>query len=181
MKHQIDKLDKKILRLISRNARIPFLEVARECNVSGAAIHQRVQKLSNLGVIKRSEFVIDTYKIGYQTCAFIGVTLRDHNLFTNVIEELKKIDEIVECHYTTGRFAIFLKVYAKDNRDLLNVILRKISNIEGVKNTETFQMSLDEIFNRQLSVFDTLDEEEDEAEAETEVAVEGKKSDAILK
>ena len=179
MKHQIDKLDKKILRLISRNARIPFLEVARECNVSGAAIHQRVQKLSNLGVIKRSEFVIDTYKIGYQTCAFIGVTLRDHNLFTNVIEALQKIDEIVECHYTTGRFAIFLKVYAKDNRDLLNVILRKISNIEGVKNTETFQMSLDEIFNRQLSVFDTLDEDE-EVEAETEEAVDDKKSDAII-
>lgn len=157
MKHQIDRLDKKILKLISQNARIPFLEVARECNVSGAAIHQRVQKLINLGVIKGSEFIVDTYKIGYQTCAFIGVNLKDKELFNHVIDELRKIQEIVECHYTTGRYSIFIKVYARDNRDLLNVILHKISMIEGVENTETFQMSLDEIFNRQLSAFDEND------------------------
>lgn len=162
MKHQIDRLDKKILKLISQNARIPFLEVARECNVSGAAIHQRVQKLINLGVIKGSEFIVDTYKIGYQTCAFIGVNLKDKELFNHVIDELRKIQEIVECHYTTGRYSIFIKVYARDNRDLLNVILHKISMIEGVENTETFQMSLDEIFNRQLSAFDENDPLEEE-------------------
>lgn len=162
MKHQIDRLDKKILKLISQNARIPFLEVARECNVSGAAIHQRVQKLINLGVIKGSEFIVDTYKIGYQTCAFIGVNLKDKELFSHVIDELRNIQEIVECHYTTGRYSIFIKVYARDNRDLLNVILHKISMIEGVENTETFQMSLDEIFNRQLSAFDENDPLEEE-------------------
>ena len=88
--HQIDRLDKKILQLISRDARIPFLEVARECNVSGAAIHQRIQKLKNLGIIKGSEFVIDTYKVGYETCAYIGITLHDVKSFPIIAEELKK-------------------------------------------------------------------------------------------
>ncbi len=166
MKHQIDYLDKKILKLISQNARIPFLEVARECNVSGAAIHQRVQKLMNLGVIKGSQFIIDTYKIGYQTCAYIGINISDMSLFNDVIAKIKAIPEIVECHYTTGKYAILVKVYAKDNKHLLNIILDKITSIEGVGNTETFQMSLDEIFNRQLAAFDDESDwgEEDETE-----------------
>lgn len=151
---RIDRLDKKILQLISKNARIPFLEVARECNVSGAAIHLRIQKLINIGVIKGSEFVIDPYKIGYQTCAYIGITLKEVKSFTNVVEELKKIPEVVECHYTTGKYAMFIKIYAKDNKHLLRIILEKISTIPGVGHTETFQISLDEIFHRQLSVFD---------------------------
>lgn len=154
MGHQIDKLDKKILHLISQNARIPFLEVARECNVSGAAIHQRVQKLINSGVIKGSEFVIDTYKIGYQTCAYIGIIINDMSHFNEVVDAMKKIPEIVECHYTTGKYALLVKVYARDNRHLLNIILEKISKIKGIANTETFQLSLDEIFKRQLSKYD---------------------------
>ena len=71
--HQLDKLDEQILQLIAENARIPFLEVARVCNVSGAAIHQRIQKLTNLGILKGSEFVIDPESIGYETCAYIGL------------------------------------------------------------------------------------------------------------
>jgi len=84
--HQIDRLDKKILQLISQDARIPFLEVARECNVSGAAIHQRIQKLRNTGIIKGSEFVVDTYKVGFQTCAYIGITLSDIKMFNSVVD-----------------------------------------------------------------------------------------------
>lgn len=151
---RIDRLDKKILQMISQDARIPFLEVARECNVSGAAIHQRIQKLRNMGVLIGSEFIVDTYKIGYQTCAYIGIMLTDVKMFNTVVDELKKIPEVVECHYTTGKYAMFIKMYAKDNRHLLRLILEKISTIPGVSGTETFQLSLDEIFHRQLSVFD---------------------------
>ncbi|MDS1032063.1 Lrp/AsnC ligand binding domain-containing protein [Porphyromonadaceae sp. NP-X] len=159
--HQIDRLDRKILQLISQDARIPFLEVARECNVSGAAIHQRIQKLRNLGIIKGSEFVIDTYKVGFQTCAYIGIILSDIKMFKPVVEDLKKIPEIVECHYATGKYSMFIKIYAKDNRHLLQIILEKLTLIPGVAHTETFQISLDEIFRRQLFVFDMENEEED--------------------
>ena len=160
---QIDRLDKKILQLISQDARIPFLEVARECNVSGAAIHQRIQKLRNLGIIKGSEFIVDTYKIGYQTCAYIGIVLSDIKKFNSVVEELRKIPEIVECHYATGKYSMFIKIYAKDNRHLLQIILERLTLVEGVQHTETFQLSLDEIFKRQLSVFE-LEELVDETE-----------------
>ena len=87
--HSLDSLDKKILRMIADDARVPFLEVARTCNVSGAAIHQRIQKLTNLGVIKGSQFIIDPEKIGYETCAYIGLNLRTPETFDEVVNELR--------------------------------------------------------------------------------------------
>lgn len=87
--HNLDSLDKKILRLIAEDARIPFLEVARSCNVSGAAIHQRIQKLNSLGVLKGSQFIIDPEKIGYETCAYIGLNLRNPEDFDKAVEALK--------------------------------------------------------------------------------------------
>lgn len=161
MQHRIDRLDKKILQLISKDARIPYLEVARESNVSGAAIHQRIQKLKNLGIIKGSEFIVDNYKIGYQTCAYIGIVLSEVKKFDYVVKELEKIPQVVECHYATGKYSMFIKIYAKDNKHLLRLILDELTLIDGIKHTETFQMSLDEIFNRQLMVFDTENDDLD--------------------
>jgi len=116
-----------------------------------------------LGIIKGSEFIVDTYKIGYQTCAYIGIVLSDIKKFNSVVEELRKIPEIVECHYATGKYSMFIKIYAKDNRHLLQIILERLTLVEGVQHTETFQLSLDEIFKRQLSVFE-LEELVDETE-----------------
>ncbi len=149
--YQLDSLDEKILQLISKNARTPFLEVARECNVSGAAIHQRVQKLISVGVIKGSEFIIDPVKIGYNTCAYMGIFLKDANFFKEVVDELLKIPEVVECHYTTGKYAMYLKIYAKDNAHFLSIIHDKIQVIEGIASTETL-ICLGEAFRRQITV-----------------------------
>lgn len=164
MEHHIDKLDEKILKLISENARIAFLEVARECNVSGAAIHQRIQKLQSLGIIKGSEFVIEASKIGFNTCAYMGILLKDANLFKSVAEELYKIPEVVECHYTTGKYAMFIKIYARNNMDFLRLIQEKLQPINGIASTETI-ISLSEGFRRQAPIM--TDEFEDVDENET--------------
>ena len=134
--HYLDTLDRKILRLIADDARIPFLEVARACNVSGAAIHQRIQKLSNLGILKGSQFIIDPEKLGYETCAYIGLFLKDPASFDSVVEELKKIPEVVECHYTTGGFDMFIKIYAINNHHLLAIIHDKLQPL-GLSRSET--------------------------------------------
>lgn len=150
--HQIDKLDEKILQMISTDARIAFLEVARECGVSGAAIHQRIQKLTNLGIIKGSEFILDASKIGYQTCAFLGIFLKDPGHFGDVVEALNKIPEVVECHYTTGQYDMFIKIYAKNNRHMLSIIHEKLQPL-GLARTETL-ISFKEAFRRNVPVQD---------------------------
>ncbi|MFW5804559.1 MAG: Lrp/AsnC ligand binding domain-containing protein [bacterium] len=148
---RIDSLDRKILSFVTKNARVPFLEIARECNVSGALIHQRINRLTLLGIIKGSEFILDPKKIGYHTCAFIGVFLEKANMYTEAANRLEKIPEIAECHYTTGSYAIFIKVYAKNNDHLRVVLVDKIQSIPGVSSTETF-ISLDEKFKRQVPI-----------------------------
>lgn len=148
---QIDKLDKKILTLISKNARIPFLEVARECKVSGAAIHQRIQRLMKIGVITGSQFTITPKKIGFSTCAYMGIYLEKASMYHEVLKELEKIPEIVECHYTTGGYSLFIKVYTKDNDDLRTILSDKLQAIKGITRTETF-ISLEENFKRQLPI-----------------------------
>jgi len=148
--NQLDALDKKILQLISGDARIPFLEVARMCNVSGAAIHQRIQKLSAQEVIKGSVFLIDPEKVGYSTCAFVGLNLQDPSKFDSVVEALRAIPEVVECHYTTGDYDIFIKIYAQDNHHLLNVIHDKLQPL-GLSRSETI-ISFGSAFTRQLPI-----------------------------
>jgi Lrp/AsnC family transcriptional regulator for asnA, asnC and gidA len=148
---KIDSLDINILSILMKNARIPFLEVARDCGVSGAAIHQRVQRLSRLGIISGSQFVVEPKKLGYSTCAYIGIFLENASLFNDVSEKLLKIPEITQCHYTTGQYSMFLKVYTRDNEHLKEILANKIQAINGISRTETF-ISLDVIFDRQLPV-----------------------------
>lgn len=148
---QIDSLDRKILSIIKKNARTPFLEVGRACDVSGAAVHQRVQRLIKEGVIIGAEFVLDPKKVGYLTCAYMGIFLEKASLFNDVVKKLEQIPEIVECHYTTGIHSIFIKIYAKNNEHLKNILTDHLQAIPGIARTETF-ISLEESFRKQLPV-----------------------------
>lgn len=149
--------------MIATNARIPFLEVARACNVSGAAIHQRIQKLTNMGVLKGSEFIIDPEKVGFETCAYIGIYLKDPSSFDEVTKALMKIPEIVECHYTTGEYDMFIKLYARNNHHLLSIIHDKLQPLQLAR-TETL-ISFHEAIKRQIPI--EMEESKDVDEEET--------------
>lgn len=157
-RQNLDSLDKKILSLIASDARTPFLEVARACNVSGAAIHQRIQRLTAIGILKGSQFIINPEKIGYETCAYIGLYLKDPSKFDEVVEELRKIPEVVECHYTTSGFDMFIKLYAKNNHHLLNIIHDKLQPL-GLSRSETI-VSFNAVINRQLPIAEAVSEDE---------------------
>ena len=148
--HDLDELDEKILSMIVENARVPFLEVARACNVSGAAIHQRVQKLTNLGVVKGSEYIVDPEKLGYETCAFVGLFLTSPSTFDFVVTELEKIPEVIECYYTTGQYDLLIKVVAKNNKDLLRIIHSELQPL-GLARTETL-ISFKDAFKKRFPI-----------------------------
>ena len=150
MMQQLDSLDIKILQLLANNARKPFLEIARACDVSGAAIHQRVQKLTSMGVIQGSELLINPSSVGYDTCAYIGFFLKDPSQFNHVVEELKKIPEVVECHFTAGQYDMFIKLVARTNDHLLHIIHEKLQHL-GLSRTESL-ISFKEVFKRQIPI-----------------------------
>lgn len=146
----IDSLDKKILMLLSKDARMPFLEVSRACDLSAAAIRQRYQKLCKMGIIKGTQLVLNPEALGFGTCAFVGIFLKDPSDFDHVVEELSKMPEVAEVHYTTGNYDIFTKIYARSNHDLLSFIHDKLQPL-GLQRTETI-ISFHEAVNRQLPI-----------------------------
>ena len=147
----MDEIDRKILGFLIKNARMPFLEIARECGVSGAAIHQRVNKLELNGVITGSRLLVKPQALGLNVCAYISVTLSEANKYPEVIAAFRAIPEIVECHFVTGRYSLLVKLYCYDNDHLMDILLNTIQKIPYVPSTET-QISLDNEIERQVGV-----------------------------
>ncbi|MGM9753500.1 MAG: Lrp/AsnC family transcriptional regulator [Candidatus Cryptobacteroides sp.] len=148
---ELDRIDKIILSDLINDARKPYLEIARECGVSGAAIHQRVKKLESLGVISGSSSLISPASLGYTICAFIFLNLTESNKYQEVIHSLEKVPEIVECHFITGRSSILVKVYCHDNAHLMNIVINTIQKIPFVQSSETM-ISLEETIKRQIYI-----------------------------
>lgn len=153
IKYHIDQTDQKILSFLVKNARMPFLEIARECGVSGAAIHQRVKRLEANGVITGSRLLVKPQAIGLNICAFISISLSEADKYNVVVAHLKKIPEVVECHFVTGKYALLVKIYCFDNDHLMEILLNTVQKIPYILATETM-IALDEAIDRQVWVKD---------------------------
>lgn len=148
---KVDNLDRKILNIIMNNARTPSKDVAIVCGVSRAAIHQRIQRLIEMGVIVGSGYDVDPKKLGYNTCTYVGVKLEKGSMYRAVVDDLERIPEVVECHFTTGPYSMLIKVFARDNQNLMELLNDRIQHIKGVTETETL-ISLEQSMNRQIKL-----------------------------
>lgn len=153
---KIDKLDRKILSILSTNARIPFKDVATQCGVSRAAIHQRVQHLVEKGIITGSGFYVNPKSLGYSTCTYVGLNLERGSMYKKVVAKLQEIPEIIECHFTTGPYTMMIKLYARDNEQLMDLLNNRMQTIPGVVSTETL-ISLEQSIKREIPA--NVDEE----------------------
>ncbi len=150
-KVNLDAIDRKILKFLVANARIPYLEIARECGISGAAIHQRIKKLEDSGVILGSRMTVDPKKLGLDVCAFINIRIQDPSMSSSVAEKFKNIPEIVECHFITGTYNMMIKLYCADNDHLMRTIFDGVLRTKGVATTQTY-ISLTESFRREPNI-----------------------------
>ncbi len=145
----IDNVDLKILSLLMQDANMPYTEVGKKVFVSGGTVHVRMRKMEEMGIVKGAQLNIDYAKIGWDITAFLGIYLDKSSLYNQVAEELRKIPEIVNIHYTTGNYSIFAKIICRDTQHLREVLHDKIQKVGGIQRTETF-ISLDESINRPL-------------------------------
>ncbi len=146
---QLDDLDYQILEILIKDSRTPYLEIARMCHVSGGTIHVRMKKMEDMGIIKGTKLLLDTSKLGYDVCCFVGIFLDKSSSFSYVLEEMKKIKEIVELHYTTGEYSIFVKVICKSISHLQDLLMNKVHVINGIQRTDTF-ISLSQPIDRNI-------------------------------
>ncbi|WP_461206529.1 Lrp/AsnC ligand binding domain-containing protein [Clostridium sp. DL1XJH146] len=147
----LDELDLQILDILIVDSRTPYLEIARKCHVSGGTIHVRMKKMEDLGIIRGTKLILNTSKLGYDVCCFVGIFLDKASSYDSVLSELKKITEIVELHYTTGEYSVFSKVICKNISDLQDLLMNKIQSIEGVQRTDTF-ISLSQPIDRNIKL-----------------------------
>lgn len=151
MDSQIDKLDRQILHLLMQNVNRAYTDIAKELGVSGGTIHVRLKKMTEMGIVQGAQLLINPAAIGYDICAFIGVFLEKGSAYKEVVEKMRLIPEIVELHYTTGEYSMFVKIICRDTQHLREVLNEKMQGIAGVHRTETF-ISLEESISRQISV-----------------------------
>ncbi|HEY9184799.1 MAG TPA: Lrp/AsnC ligand binding domain-containing protein [Salegentibacter sp.] len=147
----VDGIDKTILNHLMEDAKKPILEIARSIGITGAAVHQRLRKLEKSGLIEGTKLIVDPRVLGYRTMAFVGVYLDKAVSNPQAVKKLNEIPEVIECHYTTGNWSIFLKILCRDNEHLMQVLNKDIQAIEGVSRTETF-ISLNQQIKRQIKI-----------------------------
>lgn len=147
----IDNLDRTILSVLMENARIPYKDIAAKCGISRAAVHQRVMRLVEQGVVVGSSFEISPKSVGYSTCTYVGLNLERGSMYRDVVARLEEIPEIVECHFTTGPYTMLVKLYARDNEQLMDLLNTQMQGIPGVVSTETL-ISLEQSIKRHLPV-----------------------------
>jgi len=146
---ELDNLDREILSQLQQNSRKPFQEIARELNVSGGTVHVRVNKLKDIGVITGSKIIVDPLKLGYDVTAYIGINLHNAGDYKIVINTLKQLPEVVESHYTTGSYSLFIKVLAKSTHGLHDFLIEKLQKITEIQSTETL-VSLEKPIDRDV-------------------------------
>ena len=144
---EIDKIDRNIISILMDDAKTPYSEIAKRILVSGGTVHVRMKKLEHMGIIQGSTLVINAAKLGYDLTAYLGIYLNNGSIYNKVIAELEKIPQVVEAHFTTGVYSIFLKIICKNTKDLRDVLNDQIQAIEGIQRTETI-LSLEESIKR---------------------------------
>ena len=149
--YEIDNIDLKILELLIKNAKKPYTEVAKMAHVSAGTVHIRMAKMEESGIVSGTTLDLDATKLGYDITAFIGIYLEKSSLYDEVFNQLKKIPEITNIHYTTGNYSMFVKIYCRDTSHLKEMLHDKIQKVKGIARTDTI-LSLEESLNRHLQL-----------------------------
>ena len=151
LNYEIDNTDIQILNILMENAFTPFTEIGKKLFISAGTVHVRMNKMEKLGIVRNPQLQIDLTKLGMDITAFIGVYLIRSDSYDIVVRELKKIDAVISCNYTTGNYSLFLKIVCRDTQHLREILHDKIQKIEGISRTETL-ISLEESFNRPINI-----------------------------
>lgn len=148
---QFDDTDKKILRRLGENARVPYSTLAKDLGISNTMVHQRVNKLRQSGVIRNATYVFDPKVLGYATEAMTRIEVTNAKYVNSLIAALKEIPEIVECSNITGKYALIIKIFAKDNSHLRDVLYSRIHPLPGVEGTDT-TISFETAFQKNIAI-----------------------------
>ena len=146
-----DYIDKEIIRKLGENGRMPFSDLAKELNISNSLVHLRVRKMQESGIIIGFSVKLNAKQIGFETITYTGIVTKEARFSYSISEKLKEIPEVVECHWVSGKYALFIKIVAANNEELREVLYDQIHQIEGVGSTDSF-FSFGSTFKKNIPV-----------------------------
>ena len=147
--NQIDSTDIRIIESLIDDGRIAFSNLAEEIGSSNTLVHQRVKKLKELGILTKPTYLVSPQHAGYDTCAFVLIIVREAKQINDVIDELKKIPEVVSCVSIMGRYDLMVRLYAVNNRHLQDIVHDKLQAIPEIESTNTM-VAFEVSFERQI-------------------------------
>ena len=138
-KFKLDEIDRKILRILQKDGRITNSQLSKDIGLSRAPTLERVKKLEQSGYISSYHAVLDKDMMGIGVTTFVQVSLKQHNKQTieKFVAAINKLDEVVECHHTTGSCDFILKVVSDDIAAYQKLMLEEITNIETVADMQS--------------------------------------------
>jgi Lrp/AsnC family transcriptional regulator for asnA, asnC and gidA len=149
--YKIDNTDLNIIKALQEDARISFLDLARQMDLSGGTIHQRVNKLKEAGILEGSHFSVNYARLGQKVSVLLGIHLSNAKDINNVIAQIEKFPEVTEAYYTTGNFALIIKVILRDIEHFHEFLINKIQKINSIRATESF-ICLKKMIDRELEI-----------------------------
>lgn len=133
----LDAVDVRLLRLLSRDARLSQRSLARELHMSAPAIAERIARLERQKVIDGYGVRVDWSALGYQTTVYLTITAVPGYQLGLIMEELADIAEVDEVLLVTGPFDMLVRMRARDEAHLRDLLLNRVWQIEGIQRTET--------------------------------------------
>jgi len=128
----MDSKDMKILNILMKDGRRPYTEIAKELGTSESSIRKRVRKMEDEGIIKGYNVEVEPSKIGYGVVALTGFDTSPEDFLT-VANKLCEFDEVKKVWTSTGDHMIMTEIWARDGRELSEILFNKVGKIEGIK------------------------------------------------
>ena len=157
----LDAIDRQLLLLLARDARVSQRGLARELRMSPPAIGDRLARLEREGVIRGYTVTIDWSVLGYVTC-YLAVTARPEADQGAVMSQLYDLPEVEDVLVITGALDMLVRLRVRDHVHLRRFLLEHVWQLDGVQRTETF-LSLAELPSKHLAASLLTDETEDGA------------------
>lgn len=148
---KLDEFDIKIIKELEKDGRIAYSTIAANLKISNTMVHQRINKLTEQGILAGIQPIINEKKVGYDWGAFTGITLNKDHDSDRVIEALKMIPEITECYYITGSYTLYIKMIAKNHEHMRKILYEQIDSIPGIAKTDSI-IELGCAFKRNISL-----------------------------
>tara|TARA_R110001592_G_scaffold308168_1_gene582164 strand:- start:1498 stop:1971 length:474 start_codon:yes stop_codon:yes gene_type:complete len=148
----IDRIDRRILRLLQEDGRLTNADLAKKVNVSPATCHRRTQRLFDKGIVTSVRAAVAPERVDRGTLVMVGVVLdrSTPESFATFEAAIAKLPFVLDCHLVAGDFDYFLKIRVRDIADFNRLHGDQLIALPGVRQTRTFFVMKEVIDNAPL-------------------------------